>query len=71
MDLIASILLVICISFPKIIRSKGEVVTSTVVNNNIVENVTVSTSELKIGTNLMLRKEPRAYHRILDELGLK
>lgn len=29
-----------------------------------------SMDSLKVGTNLMLRREPRAYHKILDELGL-
>lgn len=72
MDLILSIILVISISTFKLATVKEvDSVTSEIVTE-MGETVITEVKEdtLEIGTNLYLRKEPRAYHKILDELGL-
>lgn len=71
MDLIVTIILLLCISSYKVVHSPVEVVTSTIVNEEgITEEININSNQLKVGKNLMLRREPRAYHKILDELGL-
>lgn len=71
MDLILSVVLLIGISIFKISSKTDTVVEQTYIDET-GETVTSKVNEttLTIGTNLMLLREPRAYHKILDEMGL-
>ena len=73
MDLIISLALVVVISSVKILKAKsGSVIESNVVNlSGEVETIQVRDVSLEVGKNLMLRREPRAFYKILDEMGLK
>lgn len=71
MDLIISLIIVGVISSSKILIKSDSNITSTYVNESgIITESTTTESNLVIGKNLMLRKEPRAYHKILDEMRL-
>lgn len=72
MDLILSIILVISISMYKILNSPKESIIESFVIDDYggVQEVNIREDSLVIGKNLMLRREPRAYHKILDEMGL-
>lgn len=71
MDLILSIVIVVVISFYKINLKPASIVqTSSVDELGALTEVSVKEDNLIVGKNLMLRREPRAYHKILDEMGL-
>jgi 5-hydroxyisourate hydrolase-like protein (transthyretin family) len=71
MDLILVIIISIIIFFIKIKYNKENIIVFNKTNNDgIIEKEYIKEDELKIGTNLMLRREPRAFHKILDDLGL-
>lgn len=72
MDLIVSIILLVSISLYKYTNGEsGTIISSTVVNEiGEIETVSVKESSLVVGKNLMLKREPRAFHKILDEMGL-
>lgn len=71
MDLIISILIVVVISIYKINLKPASIVqTYNTDELGVLTEVSVKEDNLIIGKNLMLRKEPRAYHKILDEMRL-
>lgn len=72
MDLILSIVLVISISVFKISVQQpvSQVKTSVISDEGTVQEVVVNEDDIVVGNNLMLKRVPRAYHKILDELGL-
>lgn len=72
MDLIITILVsVVVLVYKKTIGAHDEYVyTSVVTDSGVVKECKVKESSLVVGKNLMLRKEPRAFHKILDDLGL-
>lgn len=73
MDLIVSIIVLFGLTSFKMINSKNSniVEASVTTNDGSIENVSIKEDTLTVGNNLLLRKENRAYHKILDELGLK
>lgn len=71
MDLIISIGIALGIAFYKISLKPASVVqTSSTDELGALTEVSVKEDNLVVGKNLMLRREPRAYHKILDEMGL-
>lgn len=72
MDLLIALVICVSISFYKTkTQSVDTTIQSTVVTEfGELETTTIKSSELQVGNNLMLLKEPRAYHKIVDELGL-
>lgn len=72
MDLIVTLVISLIIYIIKSTVSGSEEVRVCYVNNegNEVES-TVKENKIKVGNNLMLKKENRAFHKILDELGLR
>lgn len=72
MDLMISVIILFVIYISKVGKEEPtKVVKTTVINESgIEEEIEVNESSLVIGKNLMLLREPRAYHKILDELGL-
>ena len=72
MDLVFSIFLLVAISGYKFMCKHEETVTSSFMDETgVIHESVVEESKLVVGNNLMLRREPRAFHKILDELGLK
>ena len=73
MDMLLSIIfVVICSLFKLRAESKDVYIESSVLTDvGETEVVTIKKSELIVGNNLMLKREPRAFHKILDEMGLK
>lgn len=71
MDLIVTIMLVLIITSTKYISSSKSIIESNSIDNlGNISTDNVYEDNLVLGSNLMLLKEPRAYHKILDELGL-
>lgn len=72
MDLVISIFLLLVISGFKLFGKNEEtVVISFMDDSGATYESIIEESKLVVGNNLMLRREPRAFHKILDELGLK
>lgn len=71
MDLIVSIIIVLCFGVINCIIKPTQCTKGTLVSNSGTDvEFVVNESTLKVGKNLMLKREPRAYHKILDEMGL-
>lgn len=71
MDLILSLVIALVIGFYKInLKSTSVVQTSCMDELGSLTEVSVKEDNLIVGKNLMLLREPRAYHKILDEMGL-
>ena len=72
MDLAISVIIVLIISLIKIINKEDNIIrVSYVTKDGDIGERTLKESQLIVGNNLMLRRETRAYHKILDEMGLK
>ena len=72
MDLAISVIIVLIISLIKIINKEDNIIrVSYVTEDGDIGERTLKESQLIVGNNLMLRRETRAYHKILDEMGLK
>jgi hypothetical protein len=71
MDLIISMVILAVISTYKMTRKSTSVVQASATDEHgFVTDTVVDEVNLIVGKNLMLRREPRAYHKILDEMGL-
>ena len=71
MDMLVTLVIFLYLVSGKVTKDKKNTVSSTMVNDDgSISVVEVVQSELSIGSNLYLKKEPRAYHKILDEMGL-
>lgn len=71
MDLVVSVIIVLIISLVKLVNKEDNIVkVSYITEDGSVGEGTLKESQLIVGNNLMLRREPRAYHKILDEMGL-